>query len=141
VGQVDGQDAEPRPDLEHNVRRVEPGESTDDAEDVLVGEKVLSELPPRPCAHGEGVATDSAKAAVAFASMRAATSAVSSPRTSARAATVWTTLAGSFGLPRRGTGAGEGQSVSARIRFAGTRRAASRSSSAFANVTFPANET
>ena len=88
VGEVDGQDAEPRADLEHDVGRVELGEPADYAEDVLVGEKVLSELPLRPRAQGEGVATESAKAAVAFASIRTASSAASSPRTSARAVTV-----------------------------------------------------
>ena len=39
------------------------------------------------------------KAAVAFASIRAASSSASSPRAAASAATVWTTWAGSFGLP------------------------------------------
>ena len=66
----------------------------------------------------------------------------SSPRASASAASVWTTLAGSLRLAAHAAaGARYGQSVSASRRSAGTCRAASRRSSAFGYVTLPANET
>ena len=44
LGEVAGEDAEARPDLEHDVVRVELGEAADHAEDVLVDEEVLAEL-------------------------------------------------------------------------------------------------
>src|ERR671935_234255 len=136
VGEIGGQDPEPRTDLEHDVLRRELREAADHAEDVLVDEEVLPEL-----LLGEREPHESEKAAAAFASSRAASSAGSSPRASASATTVWTTFAGSFGRPRRGWGLRYGLSVSARRRSGGTRRAASRSSSAFGYVTLPANET
>src|SRR5919198_319636 len=136
VGEIGGQDPEPRTDLEHDVLRRELREAADHAEDVLVDEEVLPEL-----LLGEREPHESENAAAAFASSRAASSAGSSPRASASAATVWTTFAGSFGRPRRGWGLRYGLSVSARRRSGGTRRAASRSSSAFGYVTLPANET
>src|SRR5207247_7383483 len=108
-------------------------QATDHAEDVLVDEEVLPEA-ATSSPHG------SSKAAVAFASICAASASNSSPRASASAATVWTTYAGSFVLPRTGCGARYGQSVSARISSAGRARAASRRSSAFPYVTFPAND-
>src|SRR5688500_13404838 len=134
VGEIAGQDAETGADLERDVPGVELGEPADHAEDVLVGEEVLAEPLLRNHRHGRE------KAAVAFASMRAASSAASSPRAAASAATVWTTWAGSFGLPRNGCGARYGLSVSARILSAGTCAAASRSSAAFGYVTLPAKE-
>ena len=99
VGEVAGEDAEAGADLEHDVIGVELGEPADHAEDVLVGEEVLAQPLLRDDGHG------SAKAAVAFASIRAASSSASSPRAAASAATVCTTFAGSFGLPRSGCGA------------------------------------
>src|ERR687887_632977 len=136
VGEIGGQDPEPRTDLEHDVLRRELREAADHAEDVLVDEEVLPEL-----LLGEREPHESENAAAAFASSRAASSAGSSPRASASAATVWTTFAGSFGRPRRSWGLRYGLSVSARRRSGGTRRAGSRSSSAFGYVTLPANET
>src|SRR5207253_6198742 len=108
------------------------------AEDVLVDEEVLAELAvrdDRKARHGRP------KAAVAFESIHASSTRGSSPRTSASTVSVWTTFAGSFSRPRTGWGARYGLSVSARIRSAGTRRAAPRRSSAFGYVTFPAKET
>ena len=99
VGEAAREDAEARPDLEHDVVSVELGQAFDHAEDVLVGEKVLAELLLRTDAHGQR------NAAAALASIWAASSSGSSPRTSASAATVWTTFAGSFGRPRTGCGA------------------------------------
>ena len=96
IGEAAGEDAEAGPDLEHDVVVVELGQSLDHAEDVLVDEKVLAELLLRANAHGRR------NAAAALASIRATSSAGSSPRTSASAATVWTTFAGSFGRPRTG---------------------------------------
>src|SRR5207244_2691660 len=99
------QHAETGPDLEHDVGLVELREAADHAEDVFVGEEVLPELLLRSRAHWAGEATGSQKAAVALASIRSPSSPTSSPRTCASVATVWTTFAGSFGRPRRGTGA------------------------------------
>ena len=61
IGEVASEDAQARPDLEDDVVGVELGEATDDAEDVLVDEKVLAERLLGSDAHG------SAKAAAAFA--------------------------------------------------------------------------
>ena len=99
VGQALREHAQAGPDLEHDVLRAELGEALDHAEDVLVDEEVLAELLLGTDAHGNP------KAAAALASMRAASSPASSPRTSASAATVCTTCAGSFGRPRTGCGA------------------------------------
>ena len=44
LGEVFGQDAQARPDLEHDVVRLELREPPDDAEDVVVDEEVLPEL-------------------------------------------------------------------------------------------------
>ena len=44
LGEVAGEDAEARADLEDDVGGVELGEPADDAEDVLVDEEVLAEL-------------------------------------------------------------------------------------------------
>ena len=125
VGEVAGEHAEPRADLEDDVCRVEGGEAADHAEDVVVDEEVLAELLLRADAHG------SEKAAVALASICAASSAASSPRAAASAATVWTTFAGSFGRPRRGlrrevggVGLGE-QAVGGHLRAAARRSAPS----------------
>src|SRR5580765_4968547 len=92
-------DLEPGPDLEHDVVAVELGEAADHAEDVLVDQEVLAELFLRPDAHGRP------NASVAFASICAPRASAYSPRASARAATVWTTYAGSFVFPRTGCGA------------------------------------
>jgi hypothetical protein len=98
VGEAPGQHAETGADLEHDVVRAELREPLDHAEDVLVGEEVLAEALFRADGHR------SAKAVVAFASIRAASSATASPRAAASAETVWTTWAGSFGRPRTGCG-------------------------------------
>ena len=109
LGEVRGEDAEAGTDLEHDVVRPELGEPADHAEDVLVGQEVLAE-PLLGADHARP------NAAVAFASSCAASAMGSSPRASASTATVWTTLAGSFGRPRRGCGLRYGLSVSARRR-------------------------
>ena len=98
LGEVAREGAEARADLEHDVVGLEIGEAADDAEDVLVDEEVLAEPLLRRDPH-------SPNAAVALASIRRASSAASSPRASASAASVCTTLAGSLGLPRTGCGA------------------------------------
>ena len=99
VGEVAGEDTEAGPHLEHDVSLVEPREPPDHGEDVLVGEEVLPEPLLGTDAHGNS------KAADALASICAASSPASSPRTAASAATVWTTCAGSFVRPRTGCGA------------------------------------
>jgi hypothetical protein len=43
LGEEAGQHAEPRPDLEHDVRALERGEALDHAQDVVVDEEVLAE--------------------------------------------------------------------------------------------------
>src|ERR671936_3218589 len=162
VGEIGREHAESGADLEHDVTRTELGEAPDHAQDVLVRQEVLTEVPlraddhpavrgrtcrlaaaraPAPLAPTGGFPAGSENAAVAFASIRAASASTSSPRLAARAATTWTTFAGSLGRPRRGCGARYGASVSVRMRSAGTRAAASRSSGAFGYVTLPANET
>src|SRR4029079_11841128 len=113
--------------LEHDVVAFELGEPADHAEDVLVDEEVLTERLPR-CDGHDG---ESANAALAFASICRSRASTAVPRTSARTASVWRTLAGSLRLPRTGCGARYGLSVSARMLSAGTRAAAARSSSAF----------
>src|SRR5207237_579715 len=135
IGEIRREHAEAGPDLEHDVCLVELGEPADHAEDVLVDEEVLTELLLRANAHGSRNAVD------AFASIRRPSSSGSSPRVSASAASVCTTYAGSFVLPRTGCGARYGQSVSARILSTGTCAAAPRSSAALGYVTFPAKET
>ena len=62
------------------------------------------------------------------------------PRRSAIAVPTMPTCAGSFGLPRWGTGARNGESVSTSMRSSGQMRAASRRSAAFLNVTMPLND-
>ena len=99
LGEISRQHAEPGADLEHHVAGVEVREPSDDAEDVLVDEEVLAEVAvgrDREPRHG------SENASAAFASIRSARAAGSSPRASASLATVCTTYAGSFGRPRRG---------------------------------------
>src|SRR5689334_17357826 len=76
----------------------------------------------------------------ALAAVDAATSSDETPRAFANAAPTATTNAGSFGLPRYGSGARNGESVSTSMRSAGARRAASRNGSAFLNETMPLND-
>src|SRR4029079_19705583 len=90
VGEVAGQDPEPRADLEDDVAAVELADPADLAEYVLVDEEVLAE-------HAVGddreAGHERPKAAVAFASIRASSTCGSSPRTSASVVSVWTTCA------------------------------------------------
>src|SRR5262249_33641344 len=79
LGEVAREDAEARPDLEHDVVWLEVREAADDSEDVLVDEEVLAERLLRGDVH-------SPKAAVALASICRASSAWPSPRASARVA-------------------------------------------------------
>src|SRR6266542_4962783 len=127
LGQEAGEDAAARADLEDDVGLREIREPLDHAQDVLVDEKVLAELFPRPGAHR-------AKQRAAFALICAASSATSALRACASTATVCTTFAGSFGRPRRGTGARYGESVSTSRRSGGTAYAAERRSCAFLYV-------
>ncbi len=84
----------PGADLEHDVVRAELCEPPDHLQDVAVDQEVLAVLLlHRP------------KHALALPSICRSSSSGSSPRARASAATVWTTFAGSFGLPRRGWGA------------------------------------
>src|SRR5262249_47736323 len=133
--EVARQHAEPRSDLEHDVARRELREPSDHAEDVLVGEEVLAELLLRRDAHAMP------KQAAAFSSICRSRAGGSSPPACARAASVCTTYAGSFRLPRSGCGARYGESVSARMRSAGTCVALRRRSTAFGNVALPAKDT
>src|SRR5262249_36845673 len=61
-------------------------------------------------------------------------------RDPARQAVVWTTFAGSFRLPRKGTGDRYGLSVSTSRRFSGTVAATRRRSAAFLYVSIPAKD-
>ena len=101
LGEIVGEDAEPGTDLEHDVVGAELGQAADDAEDVLVDEEVLPEVSVRRDRELHG----SENAAVAFASICAASSSASPPRAFASSAIVRTTFAGSFGRPRRAWGA------------------------------------
>ena len=82
-------------------------------------------------------AASAPNAARAFTSVRAETSSTLTPSTSATARALSTTYAGSFRLPRNGTGARYGQSVSSTMRSIPTARTASRSAPAVLNVTTP----
>src|SRR6266545_854953 len=100
LGEVRGQHAEPGTDLEHDVVGAQLRETPDYAQNVGIDQKMLAELfvgsdPPQ---RGENAAS-------ALRSIWAPSSSGSSLRASARAATVYTTFAGSLGLPRRGWGA------------------------------------
>ena len=119
VREVAGQDAEAGADLERDVLGGELGEPADHVEDVSVREEVLAQ--PLLRDHGHGLTAARRRRS---RWRRSAPRARRRPRRerSASAATVWTTWAGSFGLPRSGCGARYGLSVSARIRSAGTAR-------------------
>ena len=77
------QHAEPRPDLEHDVVRLELGQPPDHAEDVLVDEEVLAEALARSDAHSAEHPRSRC------ASICASSSAASTPRSSASASSVW----------------------------------------------------
>src|SRR5262249_58564005 len=134
VGEEAREDPAAGADLEHDVVRGELGEPLDHPQDVLVDQEVLPEFFLRARVHRP-------KQRAAFASICAASSPGSALRACASAATVGTTFAGSFDLPRSGTGVRYGESVSARMRSAGTAYAEERRSCAFLYVTLPANET
>ena len=89
----------PGADLEHDVVRPQLRQPVDHPEDVRVAQEVLAVLLLRPRAHG------SEKHSAAFRSICRSSSAGSSPRACASAASVWTTFAGSFRFPRTGCGA------------------------------------
>src|SRR5438132_665911 len=135
LGEVTGEHSLPGPDLEHDVFRPELREPADHLEDVRVAQEVLPVRLLGPRAHG------SEKHSVAFRSICCSSSAGSARRARARAASVWTTFAGSFRRPRTGCGARYGESVSTRMRRGGTSVAASRRSTAFGKVAFPAKDT
>ena len=92
VGEVAREHADARPDLEHDVVGLQLGEPADHAEDVLVDEEVLPELLLRRDL------TSPKHGASRCASICRPSSAASSPRASASAASVCTTYAGSFAL-------------------------------------------
>ena len=85
IREVARQNSHSGTDLQDDVVWSECCEPADDAEDVLVCEEVLPQLLLGTRAHG------SENTSRAFASMRRASSAASSPRVCASAATVWTT--------------------------------------------------
>src|SRR6185437_13825170 len=134
IGEVAREHALAGADLEHDVVRPQLRQPVEHPEDVRVAQEVLAVLFLRPRAHG------SEKHSAAFRSTCCSSSAGSSARAWASAARVWTTLAGSFRFPRTGCGARYGESVSARMRSAGTWVAARRRSTAFGKVALPANE-
>ena len=122
-----GEDAEPASDLEHDVPVIELGQPLDDVEDVAVDEKVLTER-ARTCP-ARAHQPNTAAAVGVDGDVEARHSATR--RATAIAWAVSTTFAGVFGLPRIGTGARYGASVSTSSRSAGTRIAASISAVAF----------
>ena len=112
-GEELGEHAEPAADLQHHVGRVELGGGADHAQDVVVDQEVLAELPVG--ADPEGAQPPQARLArlaaahgpstrAAFASTIRSSSSYSLPRSSATKRAVWVTFAGSFGLPRSGCG-------------------------------------
>src|SRR5205085_26862 len=70
-----------------------------------------------------------------FAVVARPMAATSTPRSRATSSATWRTKAGSLVLPRCGTGARYGESVSTSMRSSGTRQATSLSACAFLNVT------
>src|ERR1700751_3689387 len=97
LGEVAGQDSLAGTDFEDDVFRRELGQPTDHAEDVRIAQEVLAVLP-----------FHSPKHRAAFRSICRPSSPGSSPRARAEASTVWTTFAGSLGLPPAGCGAPQG---------------------------------
>ena len=93
--------------------------------------RTLSCLPKQTLCQG------SANKLLALAVLASATSITVCPLSSATRSATDTTKAGSFLLPRRGTGARNGQSVSTRNRSCGTSLAQICVSTAFGNVTVP----
>ena len=89
------------PDLEHDIGGAELRKAGDDPEDVVVGEEVLPERLLR-CGRSRRGGRTRRRVLV---DLRSSERASSSPRTSARTASVWTTFAGSLRLPRSGCGA------------------------------------
>src|SRR4030095_6991909 len=83
VGEVCGESARSGADFECHVVRAQLREAADDPEDVLVDEEVLAKV-----ALGRRERHSRPKAREAFSSIRAASSSASSPRVSAREATV-----------------------------------------------------
>ena len=98
-GQVARQDTRAPDRSRARRRRIERGEAADHAEDVVVGEEVLAERLLRGDAHGER--PEARTRWPRSQSIRPARRAASSPRASARTATVRRTFAGSFGEPRK----------------------------------------
>ena len=100
LGEVAGEDAEARADLEHDVAGLELGEPADHAEDVLVDEEVLAELllaggRSQQPEGGGGVRLD----------LRLELGRVLAARRRERRRACASTFAGSFGRPRTGCGA------------------------------------
>src|SRR4029077_5018619 len=121
-------------------------EPLDHAEQVVVDQEVLPEA--RVGAESELRQTRErdltrgahgrAKTRAAFASTFSASASASTPRIAATALSVSSTYAGRFGLPRCGTGARYGVSVSSSSSSAGTLAAAAASAVADGYVTLPA---
>src|ERR1700722_8489391 len=150
--QGQGQRAEPRPDFEHDVVRLERGQRHDAPDRARVGDEVLAEPLGRPDVQFAGQVPDLArrqrrrgrvlyhgpKTRWPVASMIAHISATSSCLIAARARSVCTTWTGELDLPRFGTGVRNGASVSTSSDSGGATMAASRSGWAFLNVSVPA---
>ena len=127
-----------------------PGEADDAAGDVRVGEEVLAERLARAHAVPVEQRADLGRRrhAARRRTPRAAFARVTvgdlvdvlAARGGQRRADRPTTYAGSLGLPRCGTGARYGASVSTSTRSAGASAAAARTSSAFLNDTMPLND-
>ena len=133
VGQRDRERTDAGTDLDDPIARLQLREPHDAARGVRVGEEVLTERLRRPHAVAGQELGDLARghrstpnARAAFARVISAMSSGSTPRARASAAPTATTSAGSFGLPRNGSGVRNGESVSTRMRSAGVIRAASR---------------
>ena len=136
VGQRDGErtDARARPRRPGRPAAA-PASRTMRARGVLVGEEVLAERLRRPDAVARRAARGSRSASPFDAEDARRVRArdlgdLARARRRARAASAAptaTTSAGSFGLPRYGSGVRNGESVSTRMRSAGAMRAASRS--------------
>ena len=137
LGEVAREDAHARADLEHDVVRPELGEAADHAEDVRVDEEVLAELllrRRRSCRQTEALGR-------VRVDLRARAR-PAPPRAPARAPRACGRRTPARSAGRAPAAArGRAQSVSARIRSAGTCVAARRRSTAFGKVALPANET
>ena len=149
VGQLDGERSDTRADLDDTVARLELGEPHDAARGVRVGEEVLTQRLRRPDSVARRAARGSRSASPLDAedAPRSRASIVGDlvrsrhpARARARPRPPRRTRARS-GLPRYGSGARNGESVSTSTRSAGRdARRRRATSSAFLNDTMPLND-